>query len=63
MQTHERDYYHRLPQQADDRLRVEKGPRKNLEAILWQWLSSPQRVRVLMEVPDRQTARCSNLKV
>jgi transcriptional antiterminator RfaH len=61
-QMDERDYYQGLPLQAGDRLRLVKGPLKDLDAIFEQRLSSPQRVRVLIEILGRLTPCQLNLK-
>jgi transcriptional antiterminator RfaH len=61
-QIDERDYHHGLPLQPGDRLRLVKGPLKDVEAIFEQRLSSPQRVRVLIEILGRLTPCQINLQ-
>jgi transcriptional antiterminator RfaH len=50
-----RDYYQGLPLQPGDRLRVVKGPLKDLEAIFDRRLSSGERARVFIEILGRLT--------
>nr|MBC7244995.1 hypothetical protein [Chloroflexota bacterium] len=50
-----RDYYQGLPLQPGDRLRVTKGPLKDLEAIFDRRLSSGERARVFIELLGRLT--------
>lgn len=56
-----RDYYQGLPLQPGDRLRVVKGPLKDLEVIFDKRLSSGERARVLIEILGRLTVCEVNL--
>jgi transcriptional antiterminator RfaH len=50
------DYHQGLPLHPGDRLRVTKGPLKDMEAVFDQRLSSGQRARVFIEMLGRLTA-------
>lgn len=50
------DYFRGLPLQPGDRLRLVKGPLRDMEAVFDQRLSSQDRVRVLLEILGRLTA-------
>lgn len=50
------DYFRGLPLQPGDRLRMVKGPLRDLEVIFDQRLSAQDRVRVLVEILGRLTA-------
>lgn len=50
------DYFRGLPLQPGDRLRLVKGPLREMEAVFDQRLSSQDRVRVLVEILGRLTA-------
>ena len=54
-QVDDGDYFRGLPLQPGDRLRVVKGPLRDMEAIFEQRLSSRERVRVLVEILGRLT--------
>lgn len=51
-----RGFYRGLPLRPGDRLRVTKGPLRDMEAIFDQRLSSAERVRVFIEILGRLTA-------
>jgi transcriptional antiterminator RfaH len=55
-ELHDGDYFRGLPLQPGDRLRVTKGPLRDMEAIFDQRLSSQDRVRVLVDLLGRLTA-------
>ena len=50
------DYYQGLPLHPGDRLRMTKGPLRDMEAVFDQQLSSGQRARVFIEILGRLTA-------
>lgn len=50
------DYFHGLPLQPGDRLRVTSGPLRHIEAIFDRRLSSADRAQVLIEILGRLTA-------
>ena len=50
------DYHQGLPLHPGDRLRVTKGPLRDMEAVFDQQLSSGQRARVFIEMLGRLTA-------
>lgn len=50
-----RDYFQGLPLYPGDRLRVTKGPLKDLEAIFDRRMSSGERARVFIEILGRLT--------
>ena len=51
-----KDYYRGLPLHPGDRLRVTKGPLRDMEAIFDRRLSSGDRARVFVEILGRLTA-------